>query len=98
MYLQSRWKSIPEEELRNLEVYLEQVNLYPGSGEFALKEVLGEGVFAIKPIFNRIRNTPVLLILEIGTGCQLNGQLQMPKRTTALLLLKPYRILAIICM
>ena len=51
-----------DEELDHLEVYLEQVNLYPGSGEYALKELFVEGAFAIRPLYNRISNTPVVFV------------------------------------
>jgi pimeloyl-ACP methyl ester carboxylesterase len=61
-YMKKRWKRIPDEELDHLEIYVEQVNLYPGSGEFALKELLVEGGFAAKPLFNRVTNTPAVFI------------------------------------
>jgi cardiolipin-specific phospholipase len=62
LYVQKRWRNLPQEDLKHLEVYLEQVNLYPGSGEYALKEIVVEGAYAIKPLYNRITNTPVLFI------------------------------------
>ena len=53
---------MPEEELDQLEAYVEQVNLYPGSGEFALVELFQEGIYAVRPLHDRIRNTPVLFM------------------------------------
>lgn len=61
-YMRKRWKNVPEEELDHLEAYLEQVNLYPGSGEFALKELFIEGGFAINPLCKRLVNTPTVFI------------------------------------
>lgn len=61
-YLKKRWKTIPDNELDHLETYLFQVNTYPGSGEFALKELFVEGGFAIKPLCERITKTPTVYI------------------------------------
>ena len=61
-YLKRRWSGVPEEDLEHLKVYLEQVNLYPGSGEFALAQLFVEGAFAIKPLYERIACTPTVFI------------------------------------
>lgn len=62
MYLKRRMKGISEEELEALQTYLEQVNLYPGSGEFGLSKVLKDGIWAISPICDRILNTPAIYL------------------------------------
>ena len=61
-YMVRRWNNVPVEELNHLEAYVEQVNLYPGSGEFAFKDLFAEGGFALKPLHDRITNTPVVFI------------------------------------
>ncbi|OMJ71347.1 hypothetical protein SteCoe_30476 [Stentor coeruleus] len=61
-YLKKRWKTISKEEMKYMKIYLERVNLYPGSGEYALKEFFVEGGFAIAPLCSRIVNTPTVFI------------------------------------
>jgi cardiolipin-specific phospholipase len=61
-YMNNRWKNMPKAELDHLEGYLEQVNLYPGSGEFAFGRLFMEGGFAIKPLWERITDTPTVFI------------------------------------
>jgi cardiolipin-specific phospholipase len=61
-YLKKRWRNVPDEDLEYLELYLYHVNNYPGSGEFALKELFVDGGFALKPLCERIVRTPTLFI------------------------------------
>jgi cardiolipin-specific phospholipase len=61
-YLKKRWKTLSKEEMGYMEIYLQHVNLYPGSGEYALKELFVEGGFAIAPLCARIVNTPTVFI------------------------------------
>ena len=61
-YLKRRWRTIPDNELEHLEKYLYIVNTYPGSGEFALKELFVEGGFALKPLCERIKQTPTVFV------------------------------------
>lgn len=62
MYLKKKVKTVSQEEFEALNTYLEQVNLYPGSGEYALMIVLKEGGWAHAPICDRLRNTPALYL------------------------------------
>lgn len=61
-YLKKRWRTIPDDELVHLEKYLHTVNTYPGSGEYALKELFVEGGFAVKPLCERIKQTPTVYV------------------------------------
>lgn len=61
-YLKRRWRTIPDDELEHLEKYLFIVNTYPGSGEFAFRELFAEGGFALKPLCERITQTPTVYI------------------------------------
>ncbi|CAG9313847.1 unnamed protein product [Blepharisma stoltei] len=62
MYLRRRIKGLPEEELNNLKVVLEQVNLFPGSGEFGLSKILKAGAWAHAPLCDRILATPAIYL------------------------------------
>ena len=61
-YVKRRMTTLTEEESQLLVKYLEQVNLYPGSGEYGLTKVLKLGGWAQKPLCERLTNIPVVFM------------------------------------
>lgn len=46
---------MPQDELEALETYLEQLNLMPGCGEYALSVILEPGAWSTNPLWRRLQ-------------------------------------------
>jgi cardiolipin-specific phospholipase len=66
LYTRKRLASLPLEEIKVLEKYLEQINLLPGSGEFALVHILEEGAWARHPLAVRLPRLEVPMAFIYG--------------------------------
>mmetsp|Transcript_25233 Transcript_25233/g.24846 ORF Transcript_25233/g.24846 Transcript_25233/m.24846 type:complete len:109 (+) Transcript_25233:496-822(+) len=62
MYLGGRISGISEKEMNSVYTYLEQVNLYPGSGEYSLDQILDQGLYALSPLCDRLKNVPIVYL------------------------------------
>ncbi|CAG9326173.1 unnamed protein product [Blepharisma stoltei] len=62
MYLGGRISGISEKEMNSVYTYLEQVNLYPGSGEYSLDQILDQGLYALSPLCDRLINVPIVYL------------------------------------
>lgn len=61
-YLKRRIVGLSKPEIKNLKVYFQQVNLYPGSGEFALSRIIKELLYAHAPLCDRLTDVPIVFL------------------------------------
>ena len=66
MYTRRRLASLPIEEIKVLEKYLEQVNLLPGCGEFGISYILEAGAWAKHPLAVRLPSLEVPMAFIYG--------------------------------
>lgn len=62
MYLGDKITGVPDKEMKKVLKYLEQVNLYPGSGEFSINQILDQGLYALSPLCDRLRDVKTVFL------------------------------------
>ena len=82
-YMKRKWRNLSEEELHPLEFYAEQVLLYHGSGEYAINLLLDERDFGVKPLYNRVVNTPTVFIFGENDWVDRSGFDMVAKRNSS---------------
>jgi cardiolipin-specific phospholipase len=65
-YTREKFSILPENELEALEHYLGQINLLPGSGEYALFRIIDPGVWARSPLCDRLTQLAVPISFYYG--------------------------------
>lgn len=66
VYTNYKFKALPAHELKAFEIYLEQINLAKGSGEYALSVLLMPGAWSIRPMWQRLMNLSIPMCFFYG--------------------------------
>ncbi|CAG9324077.1 unnamed protein product [Blepharisma stoltei] len=61
-YLKRRIIGLTKIERKYLKIYFEQVNLCPGSGEYALPKIMKELLYPHAPLCDRLKNIPIVFL------------------------------------
>mmetsp|Transcript_24202 Transcript_24202/g.43018 ORF Transcript_24202/g.43018 Transcript_24202/m.43018 type:complete len:337 (+) Transcript_24202:4515-5525(+) len=74
LYTRKRFHMLPEDEVVALETYLCQINLLPGSGEYAIFRILDPGVWARTPLCNRLDQLSIPISFYYGEHDWMNSR------------------------
>lgn len=74
LYTRKRFHMLPQEQVEALESYLCQINLLPGSGEYAIFRILDPGVWARSPLVNRLDQLAIPISFYYGEHDWMNSR------------------------
>lgn len=74
LYTRRRFSMLPDDEMTAVENYLCQINLLPGSGEYAIFRILDPGVFARMPLCNRLVQLKIPISFFYGSYDWMNSR------------------------